>query len=1755
MLSSRSLGGGGSARSSSALRKRALAAACVMDSLEPRQLLTTFTWDVGSGNWNTTDDSWAGTTRYSDGNDVYFDGWQTANRNRTNQIFIGTSPTAGTVRPTKISSGGGYSAHFDFTGGDIADYSATTPTGVYLNDWQNNFYFDRAGSYTFTGGVTTSTYLYYRPQLSSGGGTFSLGTGAITVNDSRGGFWFQPSQAATLGNTVNISSSGGYLGGNSNANWSSATVNALGTVSIPGSTTYNYSNLVLRLSGDQTLTLAASTDDTQRGRFNGTVSGGTNTLTVNVGSGAAYVGGPGNWSIAGLTKTGSGTLNVTVSNVCGNTLRIGSGAGKLNLSASTSQTVGGLWLGGTQYTALGTYGSTSSGATYKNDTYFSGTGVVTLVTLPTVSIAATDASAVEEAADPGVFTISRTGSTSGALTVYYGVSGTATNGTDYTPTLSGSVIIPAGQASTTLTLTPVNDSVFEDAFETVKLTLTGSSGYYINGTGGAATVKITDADLPTGNSLTFAMPTTAMLNGFRSSWDTTDSNSLAFDAVNRSLMMRWEGISPAVKRMIEAGHTISKAELVLPFSRAETGTDSTYKYTYRSSMGIAEKWASVVPQWHAIAYGLRQPWTANTVYGPTYNAYINAGSGGYGYWEKYGAQDITHDIYPTQFGGATAEVSSVSPTGRVDITAMLSGSDYGSTLAQRLVNLEQYGAIVKKWETYDFKFRPDDQGYEFGIEVGGRAIFIQQPQLVVTFTDTGTPPTVGTLPTPANVPALATTLHDGAKTALMPTQAQYDAYKTTYSIKQPSWMPAWQWTRVQEMMNFQNAQDPTYRYNFPQTYADYQAWTDEIINEPPRMWDGFDATTKLQNYLLYQNALPAPVQQHMVDYWKSYMMNDRVSSTGAGDWVSGSDMLVHPMGIWGETGSAYYSRTHDWRGNSSFYRSGFNYTMSTQNFNETACVGALLGGMITNSNRAMVDGRAGLKGNVLGLWAWSDGSMQESVDHYYLSYSLIDQKLLADFAPTQVDRMMARSALNKTMEDLASLYDPNLRRFISQSGRTAVSNLFAQMEGVVYAISSLSHSSAMHDLSTSGSPITLLGYDVKPGLIARLACNSPFQPEWFSNLVDEKPLPSQAISYGWGGWHTSYLDTNFGIGSIDATTGSCVPAMVQWKHTAAQANAYTDLATMLLRYGVNTTNWVDEPQNGIVPTQGGNLNTIQQKNKMIVLSSPNYQLQGYDYTTPTTVNSLQTALGIFNFQSSPTWHVYKNSTDVTSQIAAGLTGLMTDRFTINDTNSYVAIIPIPATNLGRDAEIRLFKGAAQNITGGRNGTAGTALTIESYNFRNLTTPLTNPNWTTIDKAYGGFVVEMANASDYASFAAFQAHINAANLSANWNSANSYLDVSYTSGSDTLAGRYIPTLGGNASATPLRRFNNQDLYLPSPLVRDSLLSQAGNTWSSSPLHLSKNGATLDLDGWNMGLLQTDPVTGTFAGHNTQTGLTHFKLGAPGGVSVQSDGLVSITSVAIQPLAGKVSIDYACEDSQKAQMATRMLIFGMRTAPAVTLNGVTLSGLTSTTVNGQRAWVVPLVIEGALPHVSVTATTPTAAEQGRSPGAFTFTRDVTSGSLTASYTLSGTASSADYTPSLSGSVLFPDGVASVTLTITPEDDTVSEGDETLTLTVGGAGSTYWLGSPAAATVTIVDNDPLLPTVTLVATDPNADEAGQNPGSFTITRTGSTAAPLTVNYSRTGNAAAGDFTPTLGGSVVIPAGQSSVTIVLTPVDRRHE
>jgi hypothetical protein len=144
-------------------------------------------------------------------------------------------------------------------------------------------------------------------------------------------------------------------------------------------------------------------------------------------------------------------------------------------------------------------------------------------------------------------------------------------------------------------------------------------------------------------------------------------------------------------------------------------------------------------------------------------------------------------------------------------------------------------------------------------------------------------------------------------------------------------------------------------------------------------------------------------------------------------------------------------------------------------------------------------------------------------------------------------------------------------------------------------------------------------------------------------------------------------------------------------------------------------------------------------------------------------------------------------------------------------------------------------------------------------------------------------------------------------------------------------------------------------------------------------------------------------------------------------------------------------------------------------------------------------------------------------------------------------------ADYT-ALSGLATIPAGQSSVQISIDVLNDNVVELPETVSVTLTGVNHPSVAIDTAGnqATVTINDDDPT--TVSIAANDPSGSEPGADDGQFTVTLGGGTVAPaggIVVSYTASGTATGGADYTALAGTVTIPAGQSSATILVDVLD----
>lgn len=197
------------------------------------------------------------------------------------------------------------------------------------------------------------------------------------------------------------------------------------------------------------------------------------------------------------------------------------------------------------------------------------------------------------------------------------------------------------------------------------------------------------------------------------------------------------------------------------------------------------------------------------------------------------------------------------------------------------------------------------------------------------------------------------------------------------------------------------------------------------------------------------------------------------------------------------------------------------------------------------------------------------------------------------------------------------------------------------------------------------------------------------------------------------------------------------------------------------------------------------------------------------------------------------------------------------------------------------------------------------------------------------------------------------------------------------------------------------------------------------------------------------------------------------------------------------------------------------------------------------------------EGPTSMVSVSAPDALADETGSNAGSFRLTRtgDATTlaSPLSVSFTLTGTATNGtDYT-SIPLTANFLANQTTVDVAVTPTADGTTEGAESVILTLTTVPAPYELGSPATATVTITDTSNPLVSVTAfdsTATEPASGAPPSDMGTFRFTRTGSTAASLTVTIALSGAATNGVDYQNLSTTVTFGAGQSTVDVFVVPL-----
>ena len=189
---------------------------------------------------------------------------------------------------------------------------------------------------------------------------------------------------------------------------------------------------------------------------------------------------------------------------------------------------------------------------------------------------------------------------------------------------------------------------------------------------------------------------------------------------------------------------------------------------------------------------------------------------------------------------------------------------------------------------------------------------------------------------------------------------------------------------------------------------------------------------------------------------------------------------------------------------------------------------------------------------------------------------------------------------------------------------------------------------------------------------------------------------------------------------------------------------------------------------------------------------------------------------------------------------------------------------------------------------------------------------------------------------------------------------------------------------------------------------------------------------------------------------------------------------------------------------------------------------------------------------LPIVSLQQLDAAATELAGNPGAVRFVRTgSTTAPLVVTYELAGTATNGSDFAGLPGTLTIPAGSAAALAIVTPLQDLLREPGETAVFRLLPA-ATYARGTSRTGHVILTDDEraSLLPVVGVLAIQPVAGEPATT-GTFAITRTGSTAAPLSVSIAVGGTAAPGlDFAP-IANTVLIPAGAARTLVLVNVLD----
>lgn len=1051
------------------------------------------------------------------------------------------------------------------------------------------------------------------------------------------------------------------------------------------------------------------------------------------------------------------------------------------------------------------------------------------------------------------------------------------------------------------------------------------------------------AEQETVRNLRFSSPITAMINA--RAWDETQQNwhsgapdELFFDAVHRFLLVRFPGFAAEVHAAMSDGFEISSARLVLNWQRQEF--QRVAGYAWRGN-DLADHGP---PIWHVQAWALQHPWYADAERGPTWNAWIKDA----GWWSVGGALGAGDRFQPAF---APAALNERNQTAEIDIVAALRENRSAPDPGRRLRHFEECGLILSRAELSDYAYG------DRGLSIGVARTWVHVPQLLVTMRRSKEPKPVSDLPPPTDFPALTEALQAAGGAGVPPSRIAENLPElaAAWRMRRRGDMPEWMWNRVQEVWNIA----PYYGIDHGYEWFSHMIRTldagaaehvasmlqEKVLHHPPGWFAGHQHLEYVLPFYLCPEMLPQVAHYHFRRSfdarWQRPLAPDKVFSHGK---VMGMGTLNHmaqarPKALLGA--EAY----------------GMPWLVEDAHFG------------LSLLNRQMI---------------YSDGFSQEMGDSYYRGITLAPLQAAAKYSADPLMRLKTSLMVEKLLFEDICTYHPGLRRRVSRISRRA-GGLYQYLLGQDVpeaALHTLSRDGVLIHLDATGEPPEVHGmrvFDMHATPPVRVALMAPWGAAWESNAIDRKPLPfrtvfsTRVMGRVQEPIHSiTYMGENYALASEEAYTSAAVPAFAAWRRKAEPVRHLEDFGIMLLRGRLNeeAPTWLDKTPFGILQHNNRLIWTVKTHERKFVAAGDGNLPPG----VAGGLSSFKAQVALMAYGPEEERQVFVNSRPVLEFPAPARHG---DVIAIREGVTYIGLIPLPATDMGRRQEVIIRS-------------EHPFLLLDAYILDREKPVAANDDetWAKLQDATGGWIVEFGDDAEHGSFESFVSHLSNTRVKTEWEATQRLWHVTYESGEHRLEMGFRTDWERDmlwhrqlnpSSIFSYRRVNGDWPWLPPGLDLDNPLGQIGTT-----AVLEKGGAVLKTREGQIAFLRVEPVSGVTVGINPFIDPTPFELITPEGVYLRSEGSLGLARITVQPSAGLLQVDYALPSphghrgierlqqeqpqrfqadtdvrSAREQSARALLVRGFSDAPRVRLNGVQLPGpFARISLDGETAWRIPI-----------------------------------------------------------------------------------------------------------------------------------------------------------------------------------------------------